>query len=83
MRGVDRVFEPLDPVDLHDRDAQAVRALEVVVAVDVALLEYERRPRALGEHDGPRVVAEVTAAARIHRNRYVRDHGRPSYPPVC
>jgi hypothetical protein len=25
----------------------------------------------------------VTAAARIHRNRYVRDHGRPSYPPVC
>src|SRR5215217_31326 len=73
---VDRDLERLLAVDRDDRDPDPVLDLERVVGLDVDLLELERCPGALGEHDLPSLVAEVTAGAGIEDDVA---HGRASY----
>jgi hypothetical protein len=69
------VHERLRPVDLDDRDALAVAALEFRVARDVDLLEVERGLRADPFENAAGGLAEVAAARGVEPDLCVRAYG--------
>src|SRR5689334_23642151 len=62
-------FELFDAVDRHHGDPFEVRAQELIVLVDVAVLEHKRAARLHPQEDLAGVVAQAAAVAAVEDDR--------------
>ena len=70
--GIDLVLEPILPVDLDHVNPDAVRALQVLVVLDVDLSQLERMLELLGDQDLASPVTQVTPGAGVQHDAHQR-----------